>query len=124
LVNFQSSNPTNKVNSRKLIIKAFAYNNTPNAQISAGQTNSSSVDESVEVNFEVYPNPTEDMITIQTNSDEVMAYAIYNSFGQKVNQGVINNNVISMKELEAGIYFIKLMNPKTQNLETFKVVKL
>ncbi|MBP1673193.1 MAG: hypothetical protein H6Q25_1008 [Bacteroidetes bacterium] len=124
LVNFQSTTPTNKVDSRKLIIKAFAFNNTPNAQISAGQTSSSSVDESVEVNFEVYPNPTQDMITIQTNSDEVIAYAIYNTFGQKVNQGVINNNVISMKELEAGIYFIKLMNPKTQNIETFKVVKL
>ncbi len=124
LVNFQSTTPTYKINSRKLIIKAFAFNNTPNAQISAGQTSSSNVDESVVGNYEVYPNPTQDVITIQSNSNEVINYAIYNTYGQKVNQGVINDKVISMRELEAGIYYIKIMNPKTQKIETFKVVKI
>ncbi len=125
MVNFQTVDYFGKgVDSRKLIIKAFAFNNTPNAQISAGQTSSSGVDESVEFKYDVYPNPTQDMITIQTNSDEVITYAIYNTFGQKVNQGVINNNVISMKELEAAIYAIQLLSINGQKMGTFKIVKL
>ena len=124
MVNFKSTTLTYTITSRNLIIKAFAFNNTPNAQISAGQTSSSNVDESVVGNYEVYPNPTQDVIIIQSYSNEVINYAIYTTYGQKVNQGIINDKVISMRELEAGIYFIKMMNPKTQKIATFKVVKI
>lgn len=125
LVNFQSMDYFGKgVDSRKLIIKAFAFNNTPNAQISAGQTSSSSVDESVESLFEVYPNPTTDIIRINTNMEERVVYEIFNLLGQSVEIGFTSDKTISLNEIEAGVYFIKLSDKHKSKIETFKIIKL
>lgn len=63
----------------------------------------------VENRFDIYPNPAEDVINIELgeNASDVV---IYNSLGQMVkNIGEMIGNVqISISELNAGMYFVKV----------------
>jgi spore coat protein H len=59
----------------------------------------------------IYPNPAKDKIHI-TNSSSLIGkvFKIYNNLGQLINKGVIDNNVISIENLETGYYLINLDN--------------
>ena len=70
-----------------------------------------SIDENVlaiKSNF-IYPNPAKDSIYI-TNSSALIGkeYKIYNNLGQLVNEGVMDFNYVSIKNLEIGYYFISI----------------
>ena len=85
------------------------------------------VTENEETGFEVYPNPTNGAITIiiggnetfQETSLQAMEYTITNICGQIVMQGTISsdNQQIDIRNLENGMYFIKIGN------ETIKIIK-
>lgn len=56
----------------------------------------------------LFPNPTSDYINIlNSNSNE---FEIYNSLGQKIKYGKMNNNIINVNYLTNGIYFLKIDN--------------
>jgi hypothetical protein len=118
LVNFQTYNTT-----RKLIIKSYAYNGTPNAQIAAGQISSSSVDENNQAYIGIYPNPVENVIQLNTNLETSIQFEIYNSIGQKIAQGATTDKTISITDIETGIYFIRLSDAMGNTVSPQKLVK-
>jgi hypothetical protein len=60
--------------------------------------------------FEIYPNPCSEYITVRIPEPfSTVNYCIYNLAGQKVNQGKIQSEErISLINLNPGIYFIHL----------------
>lgn len=71
-----------------------------------------SVPTNVEKEFSIYPNPTNDVLHVVTNSEEWVGYKITDVSGKLIQNGQISSssNVILLKELGAGIYYISLSN--------------
>lgn len=71
-------------------------------------------------NLTVFPNPASDFLTVKIENNLLNRYALYNVAGQEVLSGIVNlNNLIDVRSLNRGIYFLKVEN----SLET-KVVKI
>lgn len=118
LVNFQTYSTT-----RKLIIKSYAYNSTPNAPIAAGQINSNSIEENIQPIVEIYPNPTENKIQLNTSIETSIGYEIYNNVGQIILKGKTVDKTVNISEIETGIYFIRLSDANGNIVSTQKLVK-
>lgn len=77
-------------------------------------------------NFEVtiFPNPTEDVLNIKTNSFENVTYALYDAQGKLVTQDMLlaEQTPIQVSQLAPGNYSL-ILNKETQDLKTFKLVK-
>ena len=67
-------------------------------------------EQTVKPHFSVFPNPTSDKITIDNLQADKLPFEVHNSYGAKVNQGVITpeQNEISLGKLSNGIYFIAI----------------
>ncbi len=56
----------------------------------------------------VYPNPAQDVISLNTRSNELLTYQIFNTAGQQVKSGMVNpDELIGIADLANGIYFLK-----------------
>lgn len=119
LVNFQTYNST-----RKLIIKSYAYNSVPNAPIAAGQISSNEIVINNQDKIAIYPNPAKDQITIQNSEFINNNYLIYNSIGQLVKQGKTETGIIEFKDLENGVYFLRINNIEGKDGGIHKIIKL
>lgn len=73
----------------------------------------------------VYPNPTNGMITIASESTDVDRLEIYDLYGKKLTetQFVGSEMQFDMGQYAAGVYFFKLKNTKTHSEAMVKVVK-
>jgi hypothetical protein len=60
----------------------------------------------------VYPNPTSDIINIQseTTLDEIEIITINGQVLQQIKQPILNDNTYTISNLPKGFYFIKLAN--------------
>ena len=56
----------------------------------------------------LYPNPTKDVLNIETNSEIKLNYSVINYLGQVVKTGNIENNVLNVSSLNAGIYILEV----------------
>ena len=58
----------------------------------------------------IFPNPSTNQITIQTNFNKNCNYSIYNSLGQLVKKGIVQSNTATLfiGELKSGIYNLQL----------------
>ena len=56
----------------------------------------------------LYPNPTKDVLNIETNSATKLNYSVVNYLGQVVKTGSIENNLINVSNLNAGIYILEV----------------
>ena len=56
----------------------------------------------------LYPNPTKDILNIETNSVNTLSYSIVNYLGQIVKSGNIENNVLNVTTLNSGIYILEV----------------
>jgi hypothetical protein len=67
-------------------------------------------EQTVNPHFSVFPNPTSDKITIDNLQADKLPFEVLNSYGAKVNQGVITpeQNELSLGNLSNGIYFIAI----------------
>lgn len=75
-------------------------------------------DELIPINATVYPNPATNKIYISNVSDLITKdYLLFDLTGRLIRQGYISDNYISIKNLEKGMYVVKL-----EQL-TFKFVK-
>jgi hypothetical protein len=72
----------------------------------------------------VFPNPTADVLNIQTSNFENVMYTLYDVKGVLVKQGNLSaeETPIQVSELASGSYSL-ILNKGTQNLKTFKLVK-
>ena len=67
----------------------------------------------------IYPNPTKNQVTIETNNKKINKISIYNSFGQSIKTFFPNNNKIQLKtiDMSPGYYIIKITS---DNKEYYK----
>lgn len=60
----------------------------------------------------VYPNPANEYITLQKESDPLMQYKIYNTSGSLVDSGKMLSNTLYIANLHPGVYFLELISEK------------
>ena len=67
----------------------------------------------------LYPNPTKDILNIETNNAIKLNYSVINYLGQVVKTGNVENNSINVSNLNAGIYILEVSNGKKLVTEKF-----
>jgi hypothetical protein len=78
------------------------------------------MEESVEM-FSVYPNPTNNMLTIITGNTE-FAYVLFNDMGQAVVKGDAHGAVqVSVESLAKGVYFLRITSNQQMRMEKIVV---
>lgn len=72
-----------------------------------------------EVSFQVYPNPSNELLFVQGEFLSEQNYELIDALGKQVAKGQLNdsNNVIDLSKLDADVYFLKLNN------QTLRIVK-
>ena len=96
-----------------------------NGQLSTGVSchltyDYTSVAEDQNANVNVYPNPANEMLTINVNVNN-FRYQLINSLGQVVCDGNANQTaVVNVSELTKGVYFLRVNDGS--NITTKKVV--
>jgi len=84
------------------------------------------VDSSVVIpnySLNLYPNPADKQITITNTIDQIgLNYFLYDIMGRIVFQGELSQieNIINISELNAGIYFVKIMTTKPKTIKFVK----
>ena len=77
-----------------------------NGLINCGSTNLSNSNTN---KFEIFPNPSTDLLTIKSNIKKELNFEIFSSFGKIVMTGNLNNNdVINLSKLEPQVYILKI----------------
>jgi hypothetical protein len=73
----------------------------------------------------IFPNPTEDVLNIRTSTFENVTYTLYDAQGKTCYAGLLSaeQTPIQVSQLAPGAYSLTLNN-ETQNLKTFKLVKI
>ena len=67
------------------------------------------------VNFNIYPNPTTNILHIELNDNIIPIVKIYNIYGNLLDEHT--NNIISVENYSNGTYLIEIVN---NNESTFK----
>ncbi|MEG0916053.1 MAG: T9SS type A sorting domain-containing protein [Myroides sp.] len=81
-----------------------------------------STDKFNKLNVNVYPNPTTDIVNIETQ-ETLHNYEMYNVLGQQIQKGMFgNNNQINLHGVVVGTYFIKVTTTQGSTA-TVKVIK-
>lgn len=77
-----------------------------------------------QIEVSVFPNPTSDFLTIQTETVENIRYELYDAQGKCVLQGKLTGTQTSVhvSELATGSYSLNLLNA-TQLLKSIKLIK-
>ena len=83
----------------------------------------SGIVEVAEVSMTLYPNPVNDLLTVETTGES--QYTVYDAAGRPVLHGSLSSeqNAISMSRLESGVYFVRITDVKTGKVAAVKVVK-
>jgi hypothetical protein len=73
----------------------------------------------------IFPNPTQDVLNIKTSVFENVTYTLYDAQGKRVMQNILSakQTPIQASQLAPGSYSLTLNN-ETQNLKTFKLIKI
>ena len=79
-----------------------------------------SVDEVVEQDIVIYPNPASNRLSIDSEYP-VLGYSLYNILGNKVKQG--NKTVIELSDITEGSYFIMVETSAGKHAEKVLIVK-
>lgn len=78
-------------------------------------------------NYEVsiYPNPTENILNIQSSTFDNVQYTLFDVRGRRVINGIISQEIttIQVNHLLPGTYELVLTNSENIRLKTFKLVK-
>ncbi|MDO1446319.1 T9SS type A sorting domain-containing protein [Rhodocytophaga aerolata] len=71
----------------------------------------------------VFPNPTQDILTISTNPEEQHAVTITHLSGELVKSFLVQGKVeVDIKDLSAGIYLLSIVSKTTKN--SFRIIKI
>jgi len=86
-------------------------------------SNTSAIGDNFSLN--IYPNPTSDILNIETSSIfKPIPYKLYNSVGKILDSGVLTDNykVISLDHYASGLYFLQFTNEN--EISIFRIVKI
>lgn len=68
-----------------------------------------SVDQLDNVNFSIYPNPTNTgYVTITSSSNDAMNVQVFDILGKQVKQTTLTNSSLNVSDLRAGVYIVKI----------------
>lgn len=81
-------------------------------------------DQTAELDYTIYPNPTKDKLTIgSSNLDEMLTVQITDMNGKVLStQQLISNSVIDVSNISTGVYFVKIVS-ETEKVTQMKFVK-
>ena len=84
--------------------------------------NITGIDDNIYNNISIYPNPVDDILSIETETqiDEIAIYDIYGrqALSQRVNKST-SQQVVDVANLKAGVYFIKIKTDKENIVKRF-----
>jgi hypothetical protein len=104
---------------------AFTNVVDPNASALSGVSffdfSTLSVDETQLENLSIYPNPTSDIVNIQSSGTSIQKIEIYNMNGQLVLSEKNNLEKIHINQLQSGLYLMRLYTENTS--KTIKLLK-
>ncbi len=75
-----------------------------------------------EKEIQLYPNPTKNTIQLSLN-EAIETIALYTAEGQFIRASLRQGNTISLEQLPAGLYILKIIDKKGNTISTKKVVK-
>jgi len=90
-------------------------NPTINESILVVESSTLGVNPSVDSNFVVYPNPTKNVLNIQSNLFEIATATIYDITGRVVLTSKVNNQAIDVHSLSTGTYILSLTDVEGKN---------
>jgi bacillolysin len=61
-----------------------------------------------ELSFTLFPNPVENVLTVSIIDNRKIDYRIYNMIGQEVKSGKLDQNEITVSNLEGGLYIFEI----------------
>ena len=74
-------------------------------------------------NFNIFPNPANNQVTIETNELTNVSLEIYDINGRKLQQQSLQNtNTINIENLQAGVYFFKINSDQGSTMQ--RVIKI
>ncbi len=80
------------------------------------------INEFAENEYQIYPNPVKDILTINSKEQSIGSFKIYNVIGQVVQSNYsIDENKINISYLTSGVYFLKFIS--NQESITIKFIK-
>ena len=76
------------------------------------------------IEFNLYPNPTKNVLNIETNTTNKCEVILYDLMGKNLLQTIIQNqtNSINLPELQTGIYLVQIIDEITGNKTTKKLI--
>ena len=78
----------------------------------------------LELNVNLFPNPTDSYISIKYPSIENLSLIIYDINGKQINKFFIKSNqIINISALSNGIYLIKILMISNNKSKLFKLIK-
>ena len=106
-------------NSKKLTIKEYAYESTPNKAIKAGDKGSTSINiDKNNKKINIYPNPAKDFIIIDNSINNILKIDILNINGMLIKSfSPADKKIIklSVSDLPKGIYIVRINNEENTN---------
>jgi len=76
-----------------------------------------------EYSIQVYPNPANNILRVQTEQDERIDYQIVDQLGRILNKGELIDHAISLEQIPSGHYILQLLNEKGQKSIKFQVIR-
>jgi hypothetical protein len=126
---------TNKVRDRfiSVLLQASSNARTPQTTVdeirvagsweeATGQPALSVADNVLSSKFKVYPNPANDVITVESKNINITAVSLYSVLGKQVLSGLqLKNNRLDISALSKGVYFMKINSD--QGTVTKRIIK-
>lgn len=80
---------------------------------------------SINLEMNVYPNPTTDYLTLKIEDIGNLTYQLSDMQGRIIESKEVNTNDtnITMEELPSAIYLLKVSDSKSKTVKTFKIIK-
>jgi len=105
-------------NSKKLTVKEYAYQSTPNTAINAGDKGTTGVNDLKNNQyFSIYPNPATNFIEIKTDLEYTL-FTIIDLTGKTV-KTIKNQSKTDISDLNKGIYLIKIIGRNNTTIQKF-----
>ncbi|NHN24279.1 T9SS type A sorting domain-containing protein [Flavobacterium jejuense] len=112
-----------KVNNSLFFTASFNSNGNELWKLTATNLSTSEFDLLNEL--KVYPNPTDDLVTIQFQNDFKGSYSLFNQLGKQILTHTINSleTQISLEKCTSGMYLLVLSSDNGEQIQTYKILK-